>query len=345
MRIGTGSGYVVAVLWSFIGLVCVPFAAAQAPDVGLDCERAEAVHRRGDGVALLVVQRGQPVCEWFASHVSADQAWPVASGVKSFAGVMAVVAEADGLLSLDEPVASTLVEWRNEPARAAVTIAHLLHQTSGLAPTRSRRLRGYQDAVEAPLVHAPGSRFSYDPRHFAVFGEVLRRKLEAGALDATPAHYLARRVLAPAGVRIADWVSIEGQPVLSEGVTITPVDWLLFGDYVLQAARRSEGYARMFQGSAANPAYGLGWWLIRPDRALALDWSDADELPAHFPAIEMAGGAGGQRLYLVRELDVVIVRMTRGGAAERQAEFDGEWSDRRFLEALLGPAVQPARAP
>ena len=324
-------------------------AAAQAqPVYDLDCDRAEAYSRQSRGIAVIVVLQGDIVCERYGRGIEADQSWEIASGVKSFTAVMAAAAVQDGLLSLDERAAGTLTEWQADPERSAITVRQLLNQSSGLAlPRDSSRLPGYEAAIGMRAQNPAGEVFVYGPQHFQAFGELLRRKLEAAGLDATPAHYLGRRVLTPVGIQLGNWATIDGMPVLSEGASISPLDWARFGYFVLHdgdedgtAMLDPVALSALFEPSSANPAYGLGWWLPHPRHAgfrgsrqigHLLDTLGAGE---DFPELYVAAGAGAQRLYLFPELDLVVVRMTRG-VTEDPATRNRNWSDRRFIEYLL----------
>src|SRR5207249_4935391 len=56
----------------------------------------------------------------------------LASGTKSFSGAMLAAAVEDGLLKLDEKVADTITEWKNDQRKSQITIRHLLSLTSGI---------------------------------------------------------------------------------------------------------------------------------------------------------------------------------------------------------------------
>jgi CubicO group peptidase (beta-lactamase class C family) len=327
-----------------------PAALSQdAPRFTLDCDRAQGYSRGARGAAIIVVYQGEVVCERYSPGITANDSWEMASGVKSFVGVMAAAAVQDGLLQLDERVADTLTEWQDDPRKSRITIRQLLSLNSGLAVNnRARRVQSYADAIQTRARYEPGERFEYSARPFAVFGEVLRRKLEVAGLDQSPGHYFQRRILAPIGVRLARWGAVDGMPVLSENASITPMEWARFGYLVSRGARIGdavladpEALAAMFEPSAASPIYGMTWWLPNAENTSAETRRSARFLDTvlagdDFPTLHLAAGAGSQRLYLFPELDLVVVRMTRGVVEDPETRST-DWSDRRFIETLLRP--------
>ena len=246
-------------------------AVAALSDAGLD--RARAYAARHDGLSLLILHDGGVVLEDYPVS-GPDDAHALHSGTKSFLGVLAAAAVQDGLLTLDERVSETLTEWRNEPLKAGATIRQLLNLTAGL-PSQIGVIPTYADAVAMPFNAAPGERFQYGPAPFQVFGEVLRRKLGDAGRPADPLAYLHDRVLDPIGLRYADWArGADGLPRLPAGAVMSAREWARFGEFV-RASGMVDGapvvdeqtFEAMFQGSRANPAYGLTWWLPRPTSA------------------------------------------------------------------------------
>ena len=329
----------VLLLWG-IGVSSAP---AQ-PRHEIDCEAGGRFHAGARGVAFLVVHQGALVCERYDRGVEADEAWWLASGTKSFTPVIIALAVQDGLLELDQPAADILTEWQEGPERSAITIRHLLNQSSGLATNpRNRRLPSYQRAVGARRDYPAGERFVYGAVHFEALGELVRRRLAAADLDPTPADYLLRRFLRPLGIGVGAWRSVDGNPTMSEGTQITALDWARFGHAVLEGGGFGDVQlgdpdvlAAMWEPSAANPGYGLGWWLINLPGGAA-EMRGGPQIAMHdadFPFVAMAAGAGGQRLYVIPQLDLVVVRMTRGVVDDPRTQTEA-WSDRRFLRALI----------
>ena len=77
------------------------------------------------GVSLLVMQAGRTLFENYPRG-GPERFYELASGTKSFSGVMAAALVQDGLLTLDETCADTLTEWHADPVKRTATIRSLL---------------------------------------------------------------------------------------------------------------------------------------------------------------------------------------------------------------------------
>ena len=323
------------------------FAAASPRCVrageSLNFDRAARMSAERRGVSMLVMSAGRVLFEDYPNEGGASRALETASGTKSFCGVMAAAAVADGLLTLDEPCARTLPEWSND-ARAQITLRQLLSLTSGLPSGQLGRPSTYAQSVSTPVRDAPGARFQYGNLPFQVFGEIMRRKLRAAGRDGDPVAWLRSRVLDPIGVTVDRWrVGADGMPLLPQGAALTARDWARFGQWVLDGGQSVDAatVSACFEGSTANPGYGLTWWLLRPGlvppgpgtraglEAAPQELADED--------VVMAAGAGNQRLYLLRRRRLVVVRQA-SGILEAMAGRGPVWRDGEFLRALLGPS-------
>jgi arylsulfatase A-like enzyme/CubicO group peptidase (beta-lactamase class C family) len=298
------------------------------------CDLAAAYNAANQGVSFLVMLDGQAVCEDYPNGGGVDKAPFLASGTKSFWGVAAAVAAEEGLLSLDEKVADTLTEWRSDAQRAKMTIRHLLSLTSGMDPGKTGQIPTYADALLSPMLAEPGTRFAYGPVPYQVFGELLRRKLLPRGQD--PVAYLDAKVLGPIGARHASWRrGADGNPNLPSGAAFSAREWVKFGELVrlrgLWNGVQIVPSARLdacFTGSAANPNYGLTWWLAGGDG----EGGSGQTRPAAGVPADMvyAAGAGKQRMYVIRSAGVVAVRQT---PKTQDAGF--VWSDAEFINRLL----------
>lgn len=324
----------------------VPTGSAQTTNPAHRSAADYSARQRGS--AVLIQQDGRIVFEEYQNGFNGKLPHMLASGSKSFSCAIAVALQDDGKLELDEPVANTISQWRNDPQKVRVTVRQLLNFTSGLPGDvgGGRAVRLYADfytqALALPITATPGTRYSYGNAHLAVFGELVRRKT---GMD--PAAFLQQRVLEPIGAR-AVWVRDQkGNPNLAGSAYMTARDWVKYGQLVLDGgiwqgkvilsrAGLSECSAR---GSQVLSIYGLTWWLnlpvagtLDPDddvpvRALGDGSGSIERLaPSVPPEMFMAAGALNQRLYILPWNRMVIVRFGEGGP----------WNDDEFLARVLG---------
>ena len=267
----------------------------------MDLEAAAAYARKHALYALVVARGDQILYEAFGDGVDPDKAHPLYSGTKSFWGPAALRAQAEGILSLDEPVAASFEQWAGDPWKRRITPRMLLHLTGGFGfGGLGASVPSYEKALAIPPRSEPDTSFAYGGIQLQIFGALLARKL--APLGMTPQQYLRERVLDPAGVRVASWrVLADGTQPLPTGASLTARDWLAYGRYVL---RERAPLSPCFEGSRANPRYGLGWWL------------GAAGAP---PDLVYASGAGGQALYLVPSASLAVVHFGKSNSWKHEA--------------------------
>jgi len=304
------------------------------------------------GRAVLVYEGDELVFETYQGGSSVNHALQIYSGTKSFNCAIAAAAIDDGLLTgFNENVSLTITEWANDPNKSAITVAHLLSQTSGLdqnlASFALASGNKYEAAINTSALYAPGTRFDYGEVHFTVFAELMRRKLLS--LGEDPLDYLKRRILTPIGLTPSGWVrDTAGNPMMSFGAILKAREWAKFGLFMKNAG--SWGGSAIVTGANLDACltpggvmagYGYGIWLN-------------SVMPAGFSGIVMASGGASSytndgsrllydgapsdlfalsglsdnRVFVSRTLDIVVVRMGNGS-------LRSNWSDARFLELLL----------
>ena len=264
-------------------------------------QEALAYHARHKPQALIVSRAGEIVHESYDGGLSADKPHALYSGTKSFWGPAAIIAQREALLQLDDTVGETFSKWRGDPVKRKVTLRQLLTLTAGIGfGGLGSAVPVYGKALQTQLRDPPGSRFTYGGIPLQIFGAVLARKLEPKGL--TPHEFLRERVLQPAKAEIASWRKLaDGTQPLPTGAFLTARDWHAYGAYILAHAGE---FAECFKGTAANPRYGLCWWLA----------------PAGAPAGTVyASGSGGQALYVIASLQCVIARLGAGGSFKHEA--------------------------
>ena len=291
------------------------------------------------GLAVLVYVEGKLVFEQYQNGHRQETPQHIFSGTKSFAPIVALIAQHEGLLQLDEKVCDTIAEWQGDKNRERITIRHLLNFTSGLtnndsdlhsAKTRDK----YAASVACEGKTAPGQRFQYGSNHLMVFGEVMRRKLAKAGTEAKPlpkdfVGYLQARVLDRIDCKFSSWLrDAEGNPALPYGAFLTAREWGKFGLLVLDGGKHGEKqivpkehFAECFVGSKANPEYGLNFWLIG-----ARAHRHNERIPADTVT---AAGMYDQKLYLMPSQKMLVVRFGRTGAKSK-------FNDLGFLDSLFG---------
>ncbi|MDA0348516.1 MAG: serine hydrolase [Verrucomicrobia bacterium] len=271
-----------------------------------------------NGHALLVYHKGDRVFEAYFNGHTADKAHRLASGTKSFSGVLAVMAMEDGLLDLDEAVSKTITEWKDDPQKSRITIRQLISLSGGIDGGDNGNTPSGKEAIAmASSTTEPGASFSYGPIPFQVWGDLLRRKLEPKG--ETVEEYMQRRLMDPIELKVEYWRKDEdGAIQFPAGAFITAREWAKFGLFVLAGGEWNgerlvsrKGLKQCFESSEANPNYGLTFWLSR--------W---DDMPGD---LVMAAGKGKQKLYMIPSEDLLIVQL-----AEAQGYGEKDFLDRFF---------------
>lgn len=333
---------------------------------------ATSYHSSNEGRALLVMDGGNIVFEHYREGFSADTPNAIFSGTKSFNCALYAAMVQDGLLTgPDDLVSDTITEWAQDGTRKGMTIQHLLQQTSGIEQRDSEYLlytgNRYYYALKLPQKSAPGSTFTYGEIHFAVFGEVLRRKLvlagaslnssSASRIPETPEQYLYRRILNPIGMKVAQWEHDgAGNLMLSYGASVTAREWAKFGRLMLEQGMvqgrpilPQNDLETCRKGSIAMPGYGMALWLNAPMpdtfHGIFLGLAAVPSFTSGGPTglIEPGGpaslysmnGSGDNRVYLYPDRQRIVVRLARGGMLSA-------WSDARFLDLLPPKDVSPS---
>jgi CubicO group peptidase (beta-lactamase class C family) len=313
-----------------------------------DCARAAKYSESHTGMSMLVMQNGRTVFEHYAHGGVPERRLPIFSGTKSFWGIAALIAAQARLLRLDDRVADTITEWKNDPRKSQITIRELLNATDGIEGASFLHRESIRDrdaaAIRLPLLAPPGLVFTYGPSHLQIFCELLRRKLNGRSTIS----YIQQHVLNPLGLYKLDFKKDRrGNPLPASGFELTAREWAHFGELVLGRGNyhgrqivSADWLRQAFIGSNTNPAYGLTFWLnaqapfarevdMEKEIDLSLDragWSGACICAAAPPDMVVALGSGHQRLFIIPSLRALIVRQGEGG----------KFSDAEFLRLVLG---------
>ncbi|MDH4390198.1 MAG: serine hydrolase [Aquabacterium sp.] len=355
-------------LLALAGLPALPLAAARAQEApacsgshAALCALAQRVAADGSNTHALLVQRGattlaeayftgtdRPSGDWIARSVafSADHPHDLRSISKSVTGLVAGIVHGRGQLDLQQPVLDHFPELADlaTPERRLITVQHLLDMTVGWewdessvpytdpansetrmawAADRNRHLLGL------PMLHTPGSRWAYSGGATALLGDIIERRSGQGLKDLAQAE-----LFNPLGIAPVTWrADRNGRTLAFSGLRLRPRELARIGRLLLDGGQ--------WQGRMVVPAdwiaatlatgvpagdglsFGRQWWQGRYTRG-----------PGAGVAFIAGMGNGGQRLFAVPQLDLVVV-ITAG---RYNQPGNGVPSSRLFREVLA--AVQ-----
>ncbi len=337
----------------------LPVAAPAGRSIDAAALRAaEEYAARFDSFALIVVHRGRVQAEWYRPDWSAERLTQSQSMHKTVVALMLGAAIDDGYVgSLDDRIGIYLPEWAADP-RGDITIRNLLEMSSGLAryefslnPFAGASAFRFlfssdRDAVMlgTPLEWPPGSRFEYNDVNAQLTGMIVER-----ASGRRYAQYLSARLWHLVGRDSAMvWLDRPGGRAMTACCLLaTAMDWARLGQ-ALKDRGMIDGtqvvpagwIEQMTAPSVRNPGYGLFTWIgagMRDD-ALASPESIHQSEPFVAGDVFMLMGHGGQRVYISRALDLVVVRMGPfNGYQPLQPGWDNAWLFNTLARGITAP--------
>lgn len=303
--------------WPTVNWPRGPLQAAEPERITALCDSLFKLPE-GAGVTygVLLVHHGRLVYERYAGGANAfylQYSWSMAKSVtQALVGILV----RQGRLDIHAPAA--VPEWQAvDDPRRHITLDQLLRMRSGLAfnedyvdgeqsdviPMLSFEGRHDTGAFAAakPLLHPPGSVFSYSSGTTNIVARVLR-DIVGGPTDML--RFMADELFEPIGMRTpTPRFDSAGTFIGSSFLLATPQDFARFGYLYLRDGvwdgRRilPEGwvdYARRCSYQDAEQAYGAHWWL-QPDDHRRF-W---------------ASGYDGQRIVVAPDKDAIVVRVGR----------------------------------
>jgi CubicO group peptidase (beta-lactamase class C family) len=335
-----------------------PWIETTPDQVGLDGARLEAAAARAASQprfrGLLVARHGRLAFERYFGDASAQTLFDVRSVTKSVLSLLAGITTRSGVVpTVDASIGPYLASsYQVDAQDAAVTLRHLLTMTSGFGWDESTAAgynqwvlsgRHVQYVLDRPHVAAPGTVFTYNSGAVHVLGVALERAARR------PLPELAREGLfEPLGILDADvaWEPLsDGHVNGGAGLDLRGRDLLKLGQLVLQrgwsgarsvvpeawiAQTTGPAFAwRQDYGPQRSTTYGWLWWV-----------SDAA------PASVLAWGYGGQFVYVVPSVELVVVATTewRGIVETTPAAVTDEVLG-VIVEGVLPAALPPLPLP
>jgi CubicO group peptidase (beta-lactamase class C family) len=218
---------------------------------------------------------------------------------------------------IETSVASLYPEYPelDDAARRPIRIRHLLTMTAGLAWTEPSpvhrasstdeiglvfRQCAYHYVFKRDVVAAPGQQFTYSGGATAVLAEIMERATKRPLRD------IAGELFDPLGITDWEWIgNIHGIPAAAAGLRLTPRDLMKVGVMMLAEGRwqnrqvvPAAWIARSTRPEVVTApigGYGFQWW------STSIPWRGQPL------TVTAAIGNGGQRLFLIPQLDIAVV--------------------------------------
>jgi CubicO group peptidase (beta-lactamase class C family) len=278
--------------------------------------------------SLLVSRRGELVLERYYNGARAARPANIKSASKSIISALVGVAIDRRLIAgVDTPIATYFPELKKDrdPAKQRITIEDLLTMRSGLESTSNRNYGAWvqsrnwvQHALNRPLLAEPGTQMDYSTGNTHLLSAILTR-----AVGSSTWQFANDTIGRPLGFAIPRWPQ-DPQGIYFGGndMLLTPRQMLAFGQLYLDRGRvrlRADSSAQQVSERQVVPAswiersfvargrsywsdqeYGYGWWIR--------------ELGGH--RAYYAWGFGGQYIFVVPDLELVVVTTSSSTVAE-----------------------------
>jgi CubicO group peptidase (beta-lactamase class C family) len=313
------------------------WAVATPESQGVSSAKLGAIQDRLAGKktrAFLVVRNDRLVHEWYAPGVSATTLQGTASLAKALVGGMTLaVAITDGGISLDDPAARFVPQWKDDAGKSRITVRHLGSHTSGLSDSTTedvkhedqpgwmgefwKRLDPPHDPFtiardQTPMLFSPGEKIAYSNPGIGMLSYCVTAAIRDGAHKDIRT-LLRERLMRPIGVPDAEWSAgygktfvVEGLPLVGTwgGGSFTPRATARLGRLVLRhgdwEGRRlltSDAVRQVTGDAGLTGNCGMGWWTNGGRRY--------DKLPRD---AVWGAGAGDQLLLVIPSLNLIMVR-------------------------------------
>ncbi len=295
--------------------------------------------------SLLVSHKGHLILERYYNGARAAQPANIKSASKSVIAALVGIAISKGLIKgLDQPIVDYFPDLARdpEPRKRTITIGDLITMRSGLESTSGReygawvRSRNWVRYVLAqPLVDEPGTRVEYSTGTSHLLSAILTRATKRSTWQ-----FAQQELAGPLGFTLAKWPQ-DPQGIYFGGndMLMTPRQMIRFGELYENngrvgdrqliprdwVERADEGVGRSRWGS--DREYGYGFWIREfAGRKSYYAW-----------------GYGGQFIFIVPDLDLVIVTTSRSDVSTERRDHLGAIYD--LVEQSIVPVIAASHQP
>jgi CubicO group peptidase (beta-lactamase class C family) len=309
----------------------VPTVAAvpDEPTASLSFEPALVVAKELPRLhSLLVSRRGELVLERYFNGARAARPANIKSASKSIVSALVGIAIDRRLIGgVETPIVTWFPQLAKErdSSKHTITVEDLLTMRSGLQSTSNRNYGAWvqsrnwvQHALARPMISMPGTQMQYSTGNTHLLSAIL-----TSATKKSTWHFANETLAGPLGFTLARWPQ-DPQGIFFGGndMLMTPRQMLAFGQMYLDRGRSTgrqivpeawieRSFVTRGRSPISDQEYGYGWWMR--------------ELGGH--RAYYAWGFGGQYIFVVPSLDLVVVTTSSSTVAEdrrahRRTVFD-----------------------
>lgn len=311
-----------------------------------DLQKITAYAEAADSSALLVIHQGNLIWERYWGEFTSTSTSNSMSLSKTIMALLIGIAIAEGDITSElEPVANYIPQWRQDE-RSKITIQDLLYMQSGLRNQNntdnltSDLVRMYVSshannvALKIPAVEPPKQAFDYNNANTQILSQVLEQ-----ATGERYANYLSTRLWQPLQASNAYlWLDRpQGNPKPFCCLFATPRDWARVGQLFLDRGRvngkqivPASWLDKMKQPSPFVSSYGYHIWLKARTKEKPGVYDRSSSQPFLAQDTFYLDGASNQRVYIIPDQDLVIVRV-----GERPKQWDDSVIPNTLVKSLL----------
>ena len=331
------------------GVTSLPAQTGGSEDSSLHAA-AEAAARLPRLKSLLVSRRGTLVLERYFGGARASQPANIKSAAKSVISALVGLAIArDAIDGADQKIADYFpdVTKDREARKRDITIEDLLTMRSGLESTSGRGYGAWVQspnwvryALARPLIAEPGTRVEYSTGNSHLLSAIISK-----AAGTSTWQFAQENLARPLGFSLAKWPQ-DPQGVYFGGndMLMTPRQMVRFGELYENDGRVDgrEVLPKPWIERSIVPRgrsrwgndreYGYGWWIRQ------LGGRDTF----------MPGSYGGQFIFVIRDLDLVVVTTSRSDVSRERRDHLGAIYDlveQAIIPAFAAPMTRPAYRP
>ena len=290
--------------------------------------------------SLVVSHRGAIVLERYFGGARATTPANIKSASKSVIAALVGIAVSRGMIkSVDQPIVDYFPELAKDPEKGKreITIEDLLTMRSGLDSTSGRQYGAWVQSknwvryvLARPLIDEPGTRVEYSTGSSHLLSAILTKAAKTSTWQ-----FAQEELAKPLGFSLARWVQ-DPQGIYFGGneMLMTPRQMIEFGELFENNGKAGDrqvipkdwidrtqvGRGRSRWGS--DREYGYGFWIR--------------EFAGH--KSYYAWGYGGQFIFVIPDLDLVVVTTSRSDVSRERRDHLGAIYD--LVEFQIVPVIK-----